>query len=529
MSCAISVAIALTLTSCFDDQDVFEGEGEEDQMILGNRLTNPFTVENMKLAVASLKRSDPRAFDFLPDSISPTHYYVRFLPQTQQHLDLLFSDSSIALTDFPLDCEILQEGSFYHDPSLPQNEFTYLYSAVPADFKFPDGIGVERLANLFIPSSIHPILDKSGRSEIDKTVDAIEDEAFVIAGMETETSADIGNARQKSKWTPAGKVTVWDDRLNKFIPLKGVKIQARRWFEVKQAITDDNGFYTMSGSFRGEANYRLLFERSKFDIRSGTFGQAKINGPKKRGDWNVEISGRTLEFFYAHVFRAAMRYYYGEMAGLARPSFHLKYSVFDKKGNHAARNIGNWSAFGINPNILLYRYSSADGSPYSADEMFSNATHETAHTTHMQSMRAGAIQFLQVSETIRESWAVGVEWYVTQMEYKALGIQNYGDPDYQSRVNYPALHAFQYWNKKRSQTLTSLFIDLVDKNNQRGQIFGGNRIGTVDDPVAGYSFSQLESKVLKNVYGIESLKHELKENKPVEILDQQIDLLLKSF
>ncbi len=81
--------------------------------------------------------------------------------------------------------------------------------------------------------------------------------------------------------------------------------------------------------------------------------------------------------------------------------------------------------------------------------------------------------------------------------------------------------------KKKSNT--NEFVDLVDKNNQRGQIFGLNRVGTVDDPVAGYSFSQLESKVLKNVYGIESLKHELKENKPVEIFDQQIDLLLQSF
>jgi hypothetical protein len=519
-------AIALTQTSCFEELDGVEYNVSE-MMVLGDQLNNPFTVENMQLAIAGLKNSDPSMFSQFPEKLNATHYYVRFLPQDETQLEVLLHDTTLLLSDYPLDYEIKSEGTFYHDPALASSDFTYLYSAVPANHQFPSGIKNEILAQLFLPSSTAN--SSSGRIGNDEYQTLIEQEAFRLAGISEESIPQAAGARQSSKWTPSGSVTVWDNRLNKFIPLEGVKIEARRWFDIKQAVTDANGNYKMDGTFRHDVNYRLVFERSQFDVRSGTFGQAKINGPKKRGDWNVEIKGKTIEFHYAHVFRAAMRYYYHDIGGLARPAFRLKYAVFNKGGDHAARNIGNWSAFGINPNILIYRYGAAHGNEYDADEIFSNACHETAHATHMQTMNAGVIQFLQVSETIRESWAVGVEWFLTQKEYKEKGILNYGDPGFKVEVNYPAFHAFQYWNKRRSKTLTSLFIDIVDTNNQRGQTFGYGQVGVVNDGVSGYSFAQIEKNILKNVYGLGSLDDALKLNKPEQLTNQQIDLLLEYF
>jgi hypothetical protein len=526
-SLAICIVIAMTQTSCFEEVGVSNESNFSEMMVLGERLNNPFTVDNMELAIASLKKSDPESYAELPDELRPTHYYVRFLPKDETQLEVLLSDSTLSCSDYPLDYEVDREGTFYHDPELSSNDFTYLYSAIPVDHKVPNEIEMEVLDELFLPSAA--VKSVEGRSSADENYsDAIEEEAFRLAGISEEASHQTSSARQPSKWTPSGRVTVWDNRLNVFVPLAGVKVEARRWFDIKQAVTDSSGYYKMDGSFRHEAHYRLLFERSQFDIRSGTFGQAKINGPKKRGDWNIEIKSKTIEFHYAHVFRAAMRYYYGDIGGLMRPSFRLKYSVFDKGGNHAARNIGNWSVFGINPNVLIYRYA-PDRNEYDADEIFSNACHETAHTTHMQSMSAGAIQFLQVSEAIRESWAVGVEWFITQKEYKEKGILNYGDPGYRVPVNYPAFHAFQYWSRTRGQTLTSLFIDIVDNNNQRGQTFGYGQVGVVNDAVSGYTFAEIEKNILKDVYGFGSLNEALKTNKPVQLTNQQIDLLLDYF
>jgi hypothetical protein len=161
--------------------------------------------------------------------------------------------------------------------------------------------------------------------------------------------------------------------------------------------------------------------------------------------------------------------------------------------------------------------------------MFSGTCHETAHTTHMEVMRGGVVQFSQVSEKIRESWAIGVEWYITQLEYKEKGISNYAEPSYGVEVNYPTLYGFQFWSKDRNESLTSLFIDLVDKNNQKGQRFGNFKSGSIDDRVYGYSFSEIESTILSNVYGLSSLSERLKKHKKAETTDANIDLFLTYF
>jgi hypothetical protein len=161
--------------------------------------------------------------------------------------------------------------------------------------------------------------------------------------------------------------------------------------------------------------------------------------------------------------------------------------------------------------------------------MFSTTCHETAHTTHMEVMNAGIIQFLQVSEKIRESWAIAVEWFITQKEYKAMGISNYADVNYSADVNYPIPHAYQYWDTDRMPNLTSLFIDIVDANNQQGQIYSSYKRGTINDPVAGYTLLSIESIMLKNVYGMSSLGEELKAHRPGEVTQNQIDALLENF
>jgi hypothetical protein len=526
----------MTLSSCFHEELLEENEeifGEGEAMVLGEKLINPFAIDNMQRAYQNLQENNDSVSLSFFKKLQPTHWYVRFLPATFEQYDQLVSDTALNLSDYPLDYEIAQEGDFYHDPSLPANVPTYQYGKVPVNYTSSHKIAYEILDELYLPKFDGHVLRSMARTNanVDFPADALEEEAFRIAGYETdEVSGETSTAaRKKSKWTPSGRITVYDSRLKKYIPLEGVKVQARRWFDSETAITNSDGFYRMDDSFKKEVQYKIIWERDRFDIRSGTFGQATVHGPKKKGDWNLQIEEKTMNFHYAHVFRAAMRYYYGDIGGLKRPGFRLKYSVFNKKGNHMARNIGNWSAFGINPNILIYRYSSIDGSENDSDEMFSAICHETAHTTHMEVMRGGVVQFSQVSETIRESWAIGVEWYITQLEYKEKGIVNYAEPSYNVNVGYPTLYGFQFWSKDRSATLTSLFIDLVDKNNQKGQKFGSIKIGAVDDRISGFTLQEIESKILKNSYGLSSLSENLKHHKSPEISDSNIDLFIKYF
>jgi hypothetical protein len=527
----------LTVSSCFIEEDVGPGsEGsipfQDQQIVLGKKLENPFSVQSMRLAFDRI--SQKNAQSLFPNVIRPTHWYIRFLPSNFTLYDKLAADSTLHLIDHPIDQEVIQQADFYHDPSVPASQPTYQYATVPVNYIAPDGMTFEILEELYLPQRDSTWQRTDGRIAADSEnfIAALEDEALQITNNiqedEIRSAESARVAGRSSKWYPAGRITVWDNRLNKSIPVAGVKVQARNWFDVAEAITDESGYFKMDEGFRHEVNYRIVWERKKFAIRSGTFGKAQYNGPKMKGDWNLNIERNGISFHYAHVFRAAMRYYYGDIGGLKRPSFKLKYAVFNKKGNHMAKNIGNWSLSGINPNILIYRYNPLDGSENDADEVYSATCHETAHATHMEIMKGGVVQFAQVSETIRESWAIGVEWFLTQKEYKEQGIPNYSEANYKVRANYPILYGFQFWNKRRNPYLTSLFIDLVDKNNQYGQSFGRFR-GTVTDPVSGYTFASIESGFLKEVYGLTSLDEKLKENKPVETSNEQIDILLRNF
>lgn len=334
---------------------------------------------------------------------------------------------------------------------------------------------------------------------------------------------------RNARYNPVGIITIHDTRLGGQIPLVGVKVRARRWFTYSTTYTNGDGWF-QNEFFDRDVNYALFFETPSFDVRSGTFGQAWINGPNSSSPWLLNI-GNDLNGFYAHVFRGAYRYHYGNIDGLRRPFFSpLKYAALDKSNqwSHAQGvNIGNWDISETNPNILIYRNKFSTGLGFASDEIFSTTVHETCHSTHMTLMNAGLVQYSQVSSSIRESWPVAVEWHITSMEYRERGISDYGRETYENILaSYPLHRGYQLWNKGVRENYSSIFIDLVDDFNQNLG-FADNTLP--NDNVTGYSLTSIESTFLKHVYGISSLKIELKKNKPNGVTDDQIDVLLNSF
>lgn len=293
-----------------------------------------------------------------------------------------------------------------------------VYVSVKNDYKFNPKIRKEVLANLYIPESDKVLADLNIKEKIagKSFLDALIDEALILTKNYADTLKVKKAKGGRIAWNPSGTVRVWDTRLNQLIPLTGVRVQAQRWFTYYTVTTDQNGFYQSPWGFDRPANYSLYFDTWAFDVRSGTFGQAWIDGPKQDEPWNVDL-WNGLERFYAHVFRAAFRYHFGDIGGLTRPflGHPLKYAAFDETGEAQGVNIGNWSIFGTNPNILVYRFVAIFGE-LDSDEIFSVTSHETAHSTHPLTMNAGVIQFGQVDNRIAESWATAVEWHITQLE-----------------------------------------------------------------------------------------------------------------
>ncbi len=263
---------------------------------------------------------------------------------------------------------------------------------------------------------------------------------------------------------------------------------------------------------------------------------AWINGPKQTGAWNYDINDG-YDRFVGHIFRGAYRYQYGETGGLKKPFGEYI------GGRHLfiAANTYNLDGSGLTPFVVfrktkIWRYKTEKFDEYQSDEIFSTTCHETGHVSHYNAMNA-PWQFWSVHSQIQESWAIGVEWQLTGLEYQnTRGIRNYGEFDYYPAANPPGSpnsYAYQYWfpsTNRNFQKYSSLFINIIDDYNELGQPFlAFSRRGVVDDQVSGFTLADIESSMLKHIYGLPSLGDELKAHNTTGTTDAQIDLLLSFY
>lgn len=453
--------------------------------------------------------------------IEPTHLYVRFLPSSEEELQILKTDMLLGLYSYPLDYEIIQNGDYYHDPTLPDTAITWQYTVVNPDYVFPD-IKHEFLAELFIleerDDDQEEITSKNGSMSV-LAWEALEDKALEITGnIEEGNSSNF--TEKASKWRPAGCIKVRDNIAGD-IALVGAMVRARRWFTTHKGYTDSKGNFSCDGRFRRDANYSIKWERKCWDIRSGTWGQALYNGPKKRGNWDFTITSRS-SLRYATIHRAAYRHFYGNNLGIPRPyraaNGRWKICYFDKDGSGDFwGNTGSPGA--VLPDIRIYGYR--NGVKKDASLVFRTTTHKLGHASHCVSM--GNVNYWQVSKIIYECWADAVEWALTNQEYEELG------PKYP----YNSL-AMQYWPYESSSSTvfkdkieySSLFVDLVDSYNQSGRNTTSRTYP--NDSITGYSMKNLSS-IVKKSYGLSSLKTNLKAAKPNNVTNNQIDELFKRY
>lgn len=115
----------------FRSDEILEGQVPDQMIVLGPQKNNPFTPTIIGQAYQNI-------YGFTPDNLPTTDLYVRFLPANLEELKTLLDIEDLSLYDFPFDYHVIQEGSYYHDPSIPEEDITWQYSVVKPDFEFPD-------------------------------------------------------------------------------------------------------------------------------------------------------------------------------------------------------------------------------------------------------------------------------------------------------------------------------------------------------------------------------------------------------
>jgi hypothetical protein len=517
--------------------DYQEGETE-----IGGQLQDPYTIANMQLALDNLTSRGITSSNTC--NVNVTHKYIKFKPETAEQLIEVQNIKDINLTTIPMDHNIIKMGNRFHDPSIAADKPTPMYASVPADYKVNVTVPYDIVQEHYIPEEDASLI---GAENNESFINQLLDQAYIQTGNYEDT---VKVKKTRASFFPGGKIQIKDTRLNTLIGLEGVLMKANRWFTTHTARTDASGNYRMTSTFARPCNYSLEFNNTilagGFSVTDHWYGNpAGINGPKLGGDFNFDILNG-YDRFCGHIFRGAFRYHFQNTGGLMRP-FRPSGNISTIQAKDAAKNWQgiNWTVF---PVIRIARFHPITGAEWESDEIFSTTCHELSHTAHVITMNAGIIQFNQVSDQLQESWATAVEWSITKLEYVSRGITNYGSVYYFGATlvpvaagvtppkvpEFPNYGAFQMWkidptltkpaDIKTNKDYTTLFINLVENFNESLIYF--NR---PDDQVSGYTLSNIENVFLKHCYGLNSLKTNLKANKPTGVTDAQIDLLLNSY
>lgn len=477
-----TLVITLFLTSCKKDNytpdssiDITSSTGKHVQKsaiaqpsegltVLGNQLEDPYALKNMKKAYSNLKTVNPS----LPDiDIQPTHLYMRFLPSTEEEWGLLKSDTSLVFYDYPLNFEITSLGTYYHDPSLPETAITWQYCVLPIKHSIPN-VPHELLYEVYIPED--DITNLKSSTDVSKFMDDLESESVNITG-------NMPKGLLPSKWTPKGTIKVWDENLSTttytqvfdhweyydcsgispaqlaqqrlvqqlpveqctravyrtvatttqgcYVPLVGASVHARWFVHIERALTDANGYFQTS-RFRFEVNYAIKWQRADFEIRNGRILQAWFNGPKQKGDWNLNISSG-MSRMYAIIHRAANDYYYNNPFGIQSPPKNYWYNnrlaigAFDWEQVDPNGDTRPWQRWVGMAEIRIFKPSRC------TRDIYATTIHELAHASHWD--LDGRFTFYTADDIVCESWARGVQWEFTRRIYPGYSI-SYSRRDY---------------------------------------------------------------------------------------------------
>ncbi|MDR3119682.1 MAG: hypothetical protein LBU44_09785 [Mediterranea sp.] len=211
--------------------------------------------------------------------IEVTDWYVRFLPTDSAEYNTLKEDLQLELFDYPLDHDVLTEGTGYHDPSIPDDLMTWQYTTVKPGFQFPAGIRHEILDECFIPRD-----EDMGDDEGEEETATRSSKASFIGELEYRALEKVGYIQclEKKGLIPAGTrglfsflsgskpkgyIKVNDSSLKKDVPVKGIKVRATSLVKWSSASTDENGYYSMGTKHYWGPLYSVSFENNQgFDV-----------------------------------------------------------------------------------------------------------------------------------------------------------------------------------------------------------------------------------------------------------------------
>lgn len=504
---------AMLLASCSEEGasplDAYPETGLEkqvahDRMVIGAKRSNPYSVTNMRKAYASLYSTRTEYEEEELEEIIPvTDYYVRFLPSDMDDFARL-EEMGVELTDFPLDCDIVEEGDYYQDPEIEEGHISWQYAVVPSDFSFPDDIEFEILDECCIPDDTEEResfeeedcyeeedgCEEDPESYETRSTSSVDWRALERMAFECSGNTDLLESETRAKAKPSGKITITDNGINgKTVGVAGVKVMANVFVKLSTTFTDASGNYSFSAKFSAKPNYRLCFKNTKgFSIGLNTIlvpASVSTLGKGSPEGITLNVNGSSDAALYRRcaVNNAAYEFYDKcQQEGITLPPRNLRFWIINSLTPSSALMMhhGSFLDQGLVSNYLgVYKLAlqvfcpditiGSKGSSYDYASLYSDTVHEMAHASHF--IKVGTDYWNKFSTYIISTFLLTGDCYGTGngenagycevAEMWAYFIEN---AFYTSRYGSSPQRGYNLWFKPQ------IFNDLVAGGVTKGEI-----------------------------------------------------------
>jgi hypothetical protein len=238
----------------------------EYQTILENQLIgNPYSVSVMQQASINLYGH--------ASGISVNKKYIRLRPANEDQMTQLL-DLDLELFDYPLTYDVITGGDYYVHPGIGPDEDTWFYTVVDPGFQPPGGITYEWLADLHVPDQDLWLEEEALRITGNPTTDTCNGAMYRIPDpCPPDCGGPGGGIAPADLHRPAGNIEVWDSNRDRNVPVRRVRVVARRWFKIETVYTDDQGHFQCSKRFRNRVHILVKFLNNNLRT-SGLWGNS---------------------------------------------------------------------------------------------------------------------------------------------------------------------------------------------------------------------------------------------------------------
>lgn len=449
--------------------------------VIGEKHPNPLEIENMKQAFRSL--TDKCKMGFSEKDILPTHKYIAFTPSNEKELIALdaLKEEEVCLSSYPLDYDV-SDGIIVPDDRFRTNGYAYRWAYVPYSFD----LSKVECPYTYYYDIFSPDETSNSKSKLclpNELLDSLEVKSYALCGIQLTPVLPT----KASSVHPSGRIRFFDSDSSKFRGVNGLSIRSVRGTHSSYTHCNAEGDFRSSDTFKYDFRYEIHFSRTDFLIRkNGSTDEIILKYSDYHGPINKDFTNEE-KVYYAVVSRAAIAYYYGNACDMRRPPKDSDNSARLAIQAHLGNDDDVYGYFCINKRFILsdrpilhiYRKSNDVIRPNIG--IYSTTIHELAHASHW---RNNSDIFNQTDNQIKESFARGVQWLLTNVEYSSY------TPD--------------YWR----QSYTGIIQDLIDGYGTKSSNFFSTWIDdelqftfspkSYLDNVTGYTPKQIELALRKS-------------------------------